>query len=223
MAYNLRLKGCHNINWVGGEPVIHLHNIVEAVHIMSRFTASMARHSMHDNSDSASYNHAYYKGEFNVPQLWNSNFFMSKEAMNILRCIIDVWLPDLKFGSDRCALRLARTPWYWDTVTSNIKQIYEWGEDMVIRHLIMPGHIECCTKPVLRWIAENTPDALVNIMDQYRPENYCDMYSPKYDPAYRDMARFPTGEEIDEAYRYADSLGLNFEIVTFEKRATGIL
>ncbi len=224
MAYNLRLKGCHNINWVGGEPVIHLHNIVEAVHIMSRFTASMAKHSMQGKSnDSASYSHAYYAGEFNVPQLWNSNFFMSKEAMNILRCIIDVWLPDLKFGSDKCALRLARTPWYWDTVTSNIKQVYEWGEDMVIRHLIMPGHIECCTKPVLKWIAENTPDALVNVMDQYRPENYCDMYSPKYDPAYRDMARFPTGEEIEEAYRYADSLGLNFEIVTFEKRATSIL
>jgi len=149
------------------------------------------------------------------------NRFMSKEAMNILRCIIDVWLPDLKFGSDRCALRLARTSWYWDTVTSNIKQVYEWGEDMVIRHLIMPGHTECCTKPVLKWIAENTPDVLVNTMDQYRPENYCDIYS-EYDPAYRDMARFPTGEEIDGAYRYADSLGLNSEVVTFERRATSI-
>jgi len=90
--------------------VIHLHNIVEAVHIMSRFNASM-RHTMQGKSnDGVSYSHAYYAGEFNVPQLWNSNFFISKEAMNILRCIIDVWLPDLKFGSDRCALLLARTP-----------------------------------------------------------------------------------------------------------------
>jgi len=94
---------------------------------------------------------------------------------------------------------------------------------MVIRHLIILGHIECCTKPVLEWIAENTPDVLVNIMDQYRPENYCDMYSAKYDPAYRDMARFPTRDEIEEAYRYADNLGLNFETVTFEKRASRML
>ena len=25
----------------------------------------------------------------------------------------------------------------------------------VIRHLIMPNHVECCTKPVLDWIARN--------------------------------------------------------------------
>jgi putative pyruvate formate lyase activating enzyme len=34
----------------------------------------------------------------------------------------------------------------------------------------MPNHVECCTKPVLRWIAENMPDVPVNVMDQYHPE-----------------------------------------------------
>ncbi|MEM4207281.1 MAG: hypothetical protein QXW96_01490, partial [Candidatus Nitrosocaldus sp.] len=90
-------------------------------------------------------------------------------------------------------------------------------EDMVIRHLIMPGHVECCTKPVLEWVADNMPEALINIMDQYRPENYCDPYSPNYDPAYKDMARSPSKQELDEAYRYAKSLDLNFELITFEK------
>ncbi len=229
MAYKLRLEGCHNINWVGGEPTIHLHNIVEAIHEMSRFTVKKVSDFEGElfmirsiNADmpyeyAKSINNAFYADEFNVPQLWNSNFFMSKEALNILRCLMDVWLPDLKFGSNRCSLRLARTPWYWETVTNNIKQIHNWNEDMVIRHLIMPGHVECCTKPVLEWVADNMPEALINIMDQYRPENYCDPYSPNYDPAYKDMARYPSRQEIDEAYRYAKDLNLNFEIITFEK------
>lgn len=227
MAYKLRLEGCHNINWVGGEPTIHLHSIVEAIHEMSRLIIGKVRGELFMiksiNADmpyeyAMSHSNAFYAGEFNVPQLWNSNFFMSREALNVLRCLMDVWLPDLKFGSNKCSLRLARTPWYWETVTNNIKQVHYWGEDMVIRHLIMPGHVECCTKPVLEWVADNMPEVLINIMDQYRPENYCDPYSPNYDPAYKDMARLPSRQEIDEAYRYAKSLDLNFEMITFEKR-----
>jgi len=40
---------------------------------------------------------------------------------------------------------------------------------MIVRHLMLPGHLECCTKPVLRWLANTLPGALVNVMDQYRP------------------------------------------------------
>ena len=97
---------------------------------------------------------------------------MSKETMLVLRSLIDVWLPDFKFGPGKCALDISRTPWYWDTVTKNLMLIHEWGEDLVIRHLIMPNHVECCTKPVLDWIAMNMPEVPVNIMDQYYPEIY---------------------------------------------------
>ena len=31
IAWMLRREGCHNINWVGGEVVIHLHAIVDAI------------------------------------------------------------------------------------------------------------------------------------------------------------------------------------------------
>src|SRR3972149_766422 len=31
MAWQLRMEGCHNINWVGGEPTIHLHTILAAI------------------------------------------------------------------------------------------------------------------------------------------------------------------------------------------------
>src|SRR4029453_14963651 len=36
MAWTLRREGCHNINWVGGEGVIHLHSIVDAIALLGR-------------------------------------------------------------------------------------------------------------------------------------------------------------------------------------------
>ena len=71
-------------------------------------------------------------------------------------------------------MMLAKTPWYWETVTGNIALLKEWGEDFTIRHLVMPNHVECCTYPVLDWIAEHTPAAPVNVMAQFHPENFCD-------------------------------------------------
>jgi putative pyruvate formate lyase activating enzyme len=38
----------------------------------------------------------------------------------------------------------------------------------------MPNHVECCTYPVLEWIAEHVPASPVNVMAQFHPENFCD-------------------------------------------------
>ena len=151
--------------------------------------------------------------------LWNSNFFMTPEAMKILRLLIDVWLPDFKFGPGRCAQTLARTPWYWETVTENLRLIHDGGEDLTIRHLVMPNHVECCTAPVLAWIAEYMPDVPVNVMDQYHPDCFCDPRSPKYREQYAELARGCTGQEIRSAYRHARECGLHFESITFERAA----
>jgi putative pyruvate formate lyase activating enzyme len=229
MAWQLRRMGCHNINWVGGEPTVHLHTIVEAIRRLGNPP------SPQDLAYVQRVNHGtpwlprrpetagVYEGEFNVPLLWNSNFFMSPETMRILRPLVDVWLSDFKFGNDRCAVFLSRTPWYFETVARNHELVYQWGEDLVIRHLIMPGHVECCTKPVLEWIAANAPRALVNVMDQYRPEYACDRFSSLYDDRYRALAKRPEATEILEAYAYARELGLRFEDLSFERSVSGLL
>jgi putative pyruvate formate lyase activating enzyme len=36
MAWTLRREGCHNINWVGGEVVIDLHAILDAIALSGR-------------------------------------------------------------------------------------------------------------------------------------------------------------------------------------------
>ncbi len=226
MAWLLRMEGCHNVNWVGGEVTVHLHTIGEAIALLGNgFTparadvasvaSSKADRFLWYDRDAAE---GSYAGAFNAPMLWNSNFFMTPEAMKILRLLIDVWLPDFKFGPGRCAMSLAKTPWYWETVTGNLSLIREWGEDFTIRHLVMPEHVECCTYPVLDWIAENMPGAPVNVMDQYRPDNFCDPCDPKYRPEYAEIARHPHAAEIAAAYRHAAARHLAFETITYEKQ-----
>ncbi|MGH9960926.1 MAG: radical SAM protein, partial [Pyrinomonadaceae bacterium] len=229
MAWLLRMEGCHNINWVGGDPTIHLHTIVEAISLLDELSPTVddLKLALPVKSDyfvrfRPSPEHAYYQGAFNAPMLWNSNFYMSAPAMKILRLLMDVWLPDFKFGPEQCAVTLSKTPWYWETVTGNIKMIHDWGEDFTIRHLIMPNHVECCTLPVLQWVAETMPEVPVNIMDQFHPDNFCDPGNSKYNAKYQAISRRPTSREVLQAFRYAKELGVRFESLSYEKNTTGL-
>ena len=82
----------------------------------------------------------------------------------------------------------------------------------------MPNHVECCTYPVLDWIAERVPAAPVNVMAQFHPDNFCDPASAKYRDKYADIARRPTPLELDHSWLRARELGLQFEAATFERR-----
>jgi putative pyruvate formate lyase activating enzyme len=173
----LREECAANINFVGGDPTPNLHTILDAT--------------------------LYLRN--NVPLLWNSNLYLTPEAMNILTDVIDIWLPDFKWGNDYCALRLSKIPRYWEIVSRNHLLAQQNG-DMIIRHLVMPGHVDCCTKPVLKWIAANCPHALVNIMEQYHPD-----YQVLTNQNYNDINRTLTQEELNHAYRYADKLRLIYK------------
>ncbi len=181
MQKELRRTGARNINHVGGDPTPSLHVILESLLYL----------------------------DVNVPQLWNSNMYCTAETMKLLREVIDIWLPDLKYGNNECARRLSLVDKYWETATRNIKWAHDWS-DIIVRHLVLPNHIECCTKPVLKWLAENCPRALVNIMEQYRPEFLVARMPEKWP----DIARRPTLKEMREAYRYAKELGIVYEPVS---------
>jgi putative pyruvate formate lyase activating enzyme len=84
----------------------------------------------------------------------------------------------------------------------------------------MPNHVECCTYRVLEWISERMPEAPVNVMAQFHPDNFCDPASVKYRDKYEEVARRPTHRELDASWRRARELGLNFETATFERRNT---
>lgn len=182
MQKYLRQEGARNINHVGGEPTPNIPIILESLKYL----------------------------DANVPQLWNSNMYLTTESLKLLLDVIDIWLPDFKYGNNSCAQRLSKVVNYFDVVGRNHRMISLNEDPIIIRHLVMPNHIECCTKPVLEWIARNCSNALVNIMDQYRPEYL--VLSNKEE--YRDIARRPTDDELKEAYEYARKLGIDFEDVS---------
>jgi putative pyruvate formate lyase activating enzyme len=139
---NLRLSGCRNANLVGGEPTPWLKQWLETF--------------KHVN--------------VNVPVVWNSNTYYSPETAQLLAGFADVYLLDFKYGPGECAEKISEAPNYWDVCTRNHLEAKNYGE-LIIRILVLPSHLECCTKPITNWIAEKLGrETRVNIMFQYRPE-----------------------------------------------------
>jgi len=181
LAERLFRDGALNINYVGGDPIPNTHTIVASL----------------KNQTS------------NVTQLWNSNLYCSEDTMKLLVDIFDVWLPDFKYGNDECALRLSGVKDYFPVVSRNHLMAYNHGE-VIIRHLVMPGHLKCCTSPILEWVSENMPNCMVNIMGQYRPEHRVLKDSERYS----DIARGVSREEMQTAFDKAEQLGICWKPVS---------
>ncbi|MBU4373654.1 MAG: radical SAM protein [Euryarchaeota archaeon] len=104
----------------------------------------------------------------NVPVVWNSNMYYSYEIAKLLEGVVDVYLGDFRYGNDECARKYSNVPDYWQVITRNFKTAYMKGE-ILLRQLVLPGHVECCTKPIVKWTVENIPKIRFNLMFQYRP------------------------------------------------------
>lgn len=169
-----RLHEARNLNLVGGEPTPNLEYILE---VLSHCSA-------------------------NLPVVWNSNMYLSEEAMKILKGVVDIYLTDFKYGNNECAKRLSKVENYFEVASRNHKLANEQCE-LIIRHLVLPNHVECCSKPVLNWIANNLnlETVRVNVMAQYRPEYKANEYE--------DINRRLTLREFEEAWDYGKKLGLD--------------
>ncbi len=165
---------CRNVNFVGGEPTPQLPFILDCLRLVRS----------------------------NIPVVWNSNFYMSMRSMELLKDIVDVYLSDWKYWDSRCAERLSKVENYLEIVRRNHDLAFRDSE-MVIRHLVLPNHFECCTKNILDYIAGNYGEnVIVNIMGQYRPVWRAHLYP--------DISQGLTEQEFKRAVDYAKELGLNF-------------
>lgn len=100
----------------------------------------------------------------------NTNGWFTPEALQAMAGWVTWLIPDLKFGPGPCGRTLAGVGDYWPIVTRNLLLAAEHGDfRLLIRHLLMPGHLQCCTRPALSWLADNLPDTRVNLMTGYRP------------------------------------------------------
>ncbi|WP_407356812.1 hypothetical protein [Methanolobus sp. WCC5] len=101
--------------------------------------------------------------------------YHSPEAARLLEGVVDVFLADFKYGNNECALRYSKVEDYMQTVISNMKYAYQDAE-LLVRHLVLPGHLDCCSVKILEWIAANMPEIRFNLMFQYRPRYLAFMY-----------------------------------------------
>lgn len=165
-------KNARNVNWVGGDPTPNLHIVLASLKLT----------------------------ETNTPSVWNSNMYLSKEAMKLLTGTQDIYLTDFKYGNDKCAKKYSKVPNYWSIITRNHKMAHK-DTELIIRHLVLPKHVECCTKKITEWIkSELEPMVRFNLMGQYRPAGRAREFP--------ELSKKISKEEMEKALKVAKEAGL---------------
>ena len=116
-----------------------------------------------------------------VPVVYNCGGYERSQTLELLRGKVDIFLPDMKYGDNTLAKSLSGAVDYFETAAEAIRTMVRltgpvtWKGDRlikgtVIRHLILPGHVENSLK-VLDWIGETFAPGtvLVSLMRQYTP------------------------------------------------------
>ena len=162
-------QGARNVNLLGGEPTVSLPGILEW---LTRLRSP-------------------------ISVVLNSNMYYNSSIDALLRGFVGVYLADLKCGNAACAETLLDAKDYVEVARENILMAREHSS-VIVRHLILPGHTDCCLRPTLRWLAGAFPDVKLSLRTNYVPPA-----KPVAAPA-----GYTTPEEIAAAVRDARDLGL---------------
>ncbi len=181
----LQARGCHNIN------------LVTPTHVVPQILAAVAV--------------AARRG-LRIPLVYNTGGYDSLAALRLLDGVVDIYLPDMKYGDPAVAQRYSKVPNYPAVNQAAVAEMHRQVGDLVldaaglatrgllVRHLVLP-HGLAGTATVLGFLADEiSRDTYVNLMDQYHP-------------AYR-AARYPeidrrvTPEEFRAAVEIAGAVGL---------------
>lgn len=183
MMLRLQAHGCHNINLVTPSHVVA--QIIAAVNIA-------AERGLH------------------LPLVYNTSGYDSPEALALLDGIIDIYMPDMKYGDDEPAHKYSHVRDYVGVNQAALREMHRQVGDLVInaeglaergllvRHLVLPNDISR-TETALRFLAEEiSTNTYVNLMGQYRPCYRAGEY-PGLD---RPMSRAEFSEALATAGRY---------------------
>ncbi len=154
ITLELQERGCNNINWVS--PTHFVPQLVESL-LKAR------------------------RGGLEAPIVYNTGGYDSPETIRLLDGIVDIYMPDMKYSSNRAGLEYSRVNDYWSVNKTAVREMHSQVGDLVvdpsgvaqrgllIRHLVLPEDISG-TEGVLRFITQEiSPDSYVNVMGQYRP------------------------------------------------------
>jgi putative pyruvate formate lyase activating enzyme len=183
MMLGLQAQGCHNIN------------LVSPTHVVAQVLAAI--------------DIAAEKG-LHLPLVYNTGGYDSLEALALLDGVIDIYMPDMKYGKSETARNYSRVRNYTEVNQRAVKEMHRQVGDLVtdekglavhgllIRHLVLPDDLAGSEK-VLAFIAsEISCNTYVNIMDQYRP---C-YHAAEVPPLNRAITRGEVSKVLELARRY---------------------
>ncbi len=163
-------QGAKTLNLLGGEPAINLHGILE---LLSRIDSG-------------------------IKIVWNSNMYYNYIVDDLINGIVDICLADFKCGSKDCAKKMLGEENYIKIIKQNILRASEHS-DVIIRHILIPGHEKCCLEPIMKWIKAEIPDVKLSLWDNYLPP-IDSVSAPK---------EYLKPQEFQNATEMAKNMGLN--------------
>ena len=181
----LQNKNCHNIGLVS--PTHFSATILKSIYIAAK------------------------KG-LNLPIIYNTNGYDSVEMLKLYEDVIDIYLPDFKYGSSEYAKKYSLVDNYFEKTKEAVKEMFRQVGDelvydgdvvvrgMIIRHLILPNDLSE-TEKVFKFISEElSPNVHISLMSQYYPAN----------KAYKDelINRPLRNSEYEKAMDLLDKYGL---------------
>ena len=185
MMLRLQQAGCHNINFVTPSHVVA--QILEALVI------------------------AVEQG-LRLPLVYNTGGYDRVETLRLLEGVFDIYMPDLKFLDPAAAKQYMNAEDYPQVACDALREMHRQvgvleldstglaRRGVLVRHLVMPGHLED-TRRVMRFLArEISPDTFVNVMAQYHPAGHARRYPPLDRPLsladYREALRIAREEGL---------------------------
>jgi putative pyruvate formate lyase activating enzyme len=113
-------KQVGTLNILGGEPAVSLYGAFEVLSAMPEDTLLV----------------------------WHSNMYFGEKVRELLDGMVAVYLADFKCGNAVCAQAMVSAADYVQVVEENVR----WAagsSQVIVRHKMVPGHVECCTKPIM--------------------------------------------------------------------------
>jgi putative pyruvate formate lyase activating enzyme len=147
-----------------------------------------------------------------IPLVYNTSGYDSLETIKTLDGIIDIYLPDLRYASDKIAKFYSQAPNYVEHARNAIKEMYRQvgnlsldenniaRRGLIVRHLILPGRL-AGSEESLTWLAKDlSAEVSISLMAQYYPTHRAGRF-----PA---LSRRITEAEYSEVLALLEKLGI---------------
>lgn len=118
--------------------------------------------------------------DLKIPLVYNTGGYEDLDALRELEGVVDVYLPDVKFGSNEAGRRYGGVEGYWDNVQAAVREMHRQVGDLetdergvatrglLVRHLVMPNDA-ADTRAVAGFLGSVSKTLAVNVMDQWTP------------------------------------------------------